>query len=100
MKYKFFCTNFTEVFPEVDLGPSGTTYAQMSQNCRKIVQIGLLGTQISRDWDRNRKTTRSKFSPFLQISRFQNAFRFDLISYGVFKKASLLRPSILPFDIK
>ena len=56
----------------------------------KSFKMGLLGTQVSRDWDR--KTTRSKFSPFLQISLFQNAFRFDLISF--------LRHSILTFDIK
>ena len=26
---------FTEFFPEVDMGPSGTTYEQMNQNCLK-----------------------------------------------------------------
>ena len=38
----YFVPNFlTEFFLEVDLGPSGATYAQMSQNCLKIVRNGL-----------------------------------------------------------
>ena len=58
------------------------------------------GLKFLETWTEFGKLPRSKFRPFSQIIRFQNAFRFDLISYGVFKKVPLLRPSILTFDIK
>ena len=71
---------------------------KLAKTLRNWSKFGQLWTRISRNWDRNWKNPTLNF--FICYHWFLNTNRFAFILYGVFRKVSFLRPSILTFDIK
>jgi len=95
----YFVQNFSLInFPVFILVLHVPPTQKLAKTLRNWSKFGQLWTRISRNWDRNWKIPTPNF--FVIDSWFRNSFRFDSILYGVFKKVSFLRPSILTFDIK